>query len=115
MPQPDPADDPLRDLRERIADTRRAAERLAGDVPPQGWATPGAAREAHDDLAALAALVGALRDLVPPELREQVNDVLRQVLILLRDLLDHLVARLEAPDEVARAAASRDVQDIPVA
>ena len=47
-----PGDDPLSQLRERIAATQEAAERLAGEaaealrlagegrVPPAGWATP---------------------------------------------------------------------------
>jgi hypothetical protein len=115
MPQSEPADDALHDLRERIAETRRAAERLAGEVPAQGWASPRAAQDAHDDLAALATLVTALRELVPPDLRGQVNEVLRQVLLLLRAIVDHLVARLEAPDAVADATAQREVQDIPLA
>jgi hypothetical protein len=115
MPPPEPADDAMHELRERLAETRRAAERLAGDVPPQGWATPEVARQTHDDVAALAALVTALRELVPPELCGQVNEVLRQVLLLLRAIVDHLVERLEAPDAVADRTPQRDVQDIPLA
>jgi hypothetical protein len=111
MPPADPAD-PIDELRERIAETKRAAERLAGDVPPAGWATPGAAREHQDDLAALAGLVGALRDLVPPELREQVNEVLRAVLLLLRAAIDWLTTQLDEPPP---SAPQRDVQDIPIA
>lgn len=116
MPQPD---DNLHDLRDRIAETRRAAERLAAEVPIQGWASPGDARAAHDDVAALAGLVSALRELVPAELQGQVNEVLRQVLLLLRAIVDHLVERLEppAPGTGARPGppAGADVQDIPVA
>src|SRR5215210_4966373 len=93
--------EPLDDLRERLRATREAAERLAEDpprVPPQGWATPARADGAgdpNDELAALVALVAALRDLVPPELQQQVTDLIRQVLLLVRALVDHWIERLE--------------------
>jgi hypothetical protein len=108
--------DPLDDLRERLEATREAAERLAGDpprVPPQGWATPpraDGADAANDDLAALVALVQALRDLVPPELQEQVTELIRQVLLLVRALLDHWIERLEG-----ERGGEPDVEDIPIA
>ena len=110
--------DPLDDLRERLRATREAAERLGSDgprVPPQGWATPpraagGAAGTADDELAALVALVQALRDLVPPELQQQVTELIRQVLVLLRALLDHWIERLEPG-----RGAEPDVEDIPIA
>src|SRR3954468_19959315 len=108
--------DALDDLRERLRATREAAERLAADpprVPPQGWATPPRADGAggpNDDLAALVALVQALRDLVPPELQQQVTDLIRQVLVLLRALLDRWIERLE-PGRGAEPA----VEDIPIA
>jgi peptidoglycan/xylan/chitin deacetylase (PgdA/CDA1 family) len=114
MPHAEPADDPLSDLRARIAETRRAAERIAGEVPPNGWATPRAAREAQDELAALAGLLQALRDLVPPELEAQLNDVLRSVLLLLRAIVDWLVERLDAPPPAAAQPAAPRVQDIPL-
>lgn len=115
MPRDEPTD-PIHELRDRIAETRRAAERLAGEIPAAGWATPGAAREHQDDLQVLAGLVSALRDLVPPELREQVNDVMRAVLQLLRAVIDWLTERLETPAGGAGGSgAQRDVQDIPIA
>src|SRR4051812_22514365 len=110
----DPTDppDPLDDLRERLRATREAAERLAQDpprVPPQGWATPPRADGANDDLAALVALVQALRDLVPPELQQQVTDLVRQVLLLVRALVDHWIERLEG-----ERGGEPDVEDIPI-
>jgi hypothetical protein len=111
-----PADppDPLDDLRERLRATREAAERLAEDpprVPPQGWATPRTeAAGANDDLAALVALVQALRDLVPPELQQQVTELLRQILLLVRALVDHWIERL---DSDARGG-QPEVEDIPI-
>jgi hypothetical protein len=110
---PQDADDPLHELRDRIAETKRAAERLAGEVPPSGWATPGAAKEHSDELTSLVQLVAALRDLVPPELRDQVNDVLRAVLLLLRAVIDWLTAQLDEPS--GPPPPQRDVQDIPIA
>jgi hypothetical protein len=112
----DPTDrpDPLDDLRERLQATREAAERLAGDpprVPPQGWAPPPRADGAgDDDLAALVALVSALRDLVPPELQEQVTELIRQVLLLVRALVDHWIERLEG-----ERGGEPEVEDIPIA
>jgi hypothetical protein len=114
MAPPDPTD-PLDELRERLRATQDAAARLAEDpprVPPQGWATPPRAEGAAgptDDLAALVALVQALRDLVPPELQQQVSDLVRQVLLLVRALLDHWIERLDG-----ERGGEPEVQDIPI-
>ncbi len=108
MPPPDPTDH-LSDVRERIRAAQEAAGRIAQDIPPAGWATPEENRAAADEVEALAALLRTLRDLVPPELQQQVTDVLRQVLLLLRSLIDFWVARLDqapAPDGRGRAPAS---------
>src|SRR3954467_11280591 len=97
MAPPDPAD-PLSDLRDRLHATQEAAARLAGDegrVPPQGWAgAPRTDGGADDDLAQLVALLGSLRELVPPELQQQVTDLIRQVLLLVRAILDPGIDRL---------------------
>src|SRR3954451_16438866 len=98
MAPSEPAD-PLADLRERLRATQEAAARLAGEdrrVPPQGWAAPprddaGGGGGAGDDLAELAALLGTLRELVPPELQQQVTDLVRQVLVLVRAVLDRWI------------------------
>jgi len=120
QPDPDPAD-PLGELRERLRATQEAAARLAGGdagVPPQGWATPPRASAGDDDrapgldadLAALAAAVAALRELVPPELQQQVADLIRQVLLLVRAILDRWIERLEG-----ERGAEPEVEDIPIA
>jgi hypothetical protein len=115
-PQPDPAD-PLGELRERLRATQEAAARLAGDeprVPPQGWAAPPGAGDGapglDTDLAALAAAVAALRELVPPELQHQVADLIRQVLLLIRAILDRWIERLEG-----ERGGEPEVEDIPIA
>ena len=56
------------------------------------------------------ALLRALRELVPPELQQQVSDVIRHVLLLLRAVIDYWVDRLDAP-----RPAEVEVQDIPIA
>jgi hypothetical protein len=106
--------DPLSDLRDRLRETHEAAARLAGSdearVPPQGWASSSSGSSADDDIAQLVALLGSLRELVPPELQQQVTDLIRQVLLLVRAILDHVIERLE-PERGDEPA----VEDIPIA
>jgi hypothetical protein len=118
MPPPEPSD-PLGELRERLRATQEAAGRLAGGdarVPPQGWAAASAAgapdggAALNEELAALAAAVVALRELVPPELQQQVADLIRQVLLLVRAILDRWIERLEG-----ERGAEPPVEDIPIA
>jgi hypothetical protein len=124
------APDPLADLRARIAETKAAAERLhaqaedaratesRGEVPPNGWATPGDRGARADEVHALAELVRALRDLVPTELQGQVTEVLRQLLLLVRAIIDWWVDRLElesaGPGRRAQASPGARVEDIPI-
>jgi hypothetical protein len=98
--------DALHDLRERVHAAHEAAERLAGEARGHDWQRP----DARDELDALAGLLRALRDLVPPELQQQVTEVLRQVLLLLRAVIDYWVDRLEP----APPGAQIEVQDIPI-
>src|SRR5262249_17504904 len=100
MAPTEPDADRLAALRDQLRATQEAAARLAGsDVPPQGWAAPGAGAGAEepglgDELQQLVAAVAALRELVPPELQQQVTDLIRQVLILVRAILDRWIDRL---------------------
>jgi hypothetical protein len=129
MPQQSPTD-PLDDLRERVRATQDAAERLAADaarsaraqaeggIPPAGWATPHERATTRDELQEIASLLRVLRDAVPPELQAQLTEVLRQVLLLVRGLLDYWVERLEpagAGAGVAAADGPLEAQDIPIA
>jgi hypothetical protein len=115
-------DDPLAQLRDRIHATREAAERLAEEaseavraererrVPPSGWATQEERNHAHDELQALVGLLEALRDLVPPELQQQLRELIRQSLLLIRAIIDWWVERIDAlPDP------QPEIEDIPVA
>jgi hypothetical protein len=100
--------DPLSQLRERVHAAQAAAERLAGEAREHASELP--RRDTSDELDAVVALLRALRELVPPELQQQVSEVIRHVLLLLRALIDYWVDRLDAP-----RPAEVDVQDIPIA
>ena len=91
--------DPLTELRERVQAAQEAAERLAGE----------ARHETRDELEALVGLLRTLRELVPAELQQQLTETIRQVLLLVRALVDFWVERLEAPRPEAV-----EVQDIPI-
>ena len=87
--------DPLSELRERVHAAQAAAERLAGEAREHASELP--RRDTRDELDALVALLRALRELVPPELQQQVSEVIRHVLLLLRAVIDYWVDRLDAP------------------
>lgn len=86
----------------------------AGDArrpPPRGYATPGdpGSRSTTADIQALAALLDLGRTLLPPELRAQVAELVREILLLVRALIDWYLERVEA-----RRKAPVEVQDIPI-
>lgn len=108
--------DPIDDLRDRLRATQEAAERIAGRVPPQGWASEAERDATAGEVQALVSVLHALRDLVPDELWDQVREILRQLLLLLRAILDLVVDRISRPDPGARSGAGGpQVQDIPIA
>jgi hypothetical protein len=122
MADPEPTD-PLDALRAQVRATQETAERLVSDgVPPRGWegerVDPGAFGE---EVRALAAVLEALREMLPPDLREQVADLVRQLLLVLLALIDWLVAVIEERSGAARGAsaggpaATGRVEDIPIA
>ncbi len=112
---PDDPDDPIDELRERIRATQREAERLAGEIPPGGFETARENREHADEVQALAALLQTLRDLIPPDLQEQFREVMRQVLLLLRALVDWWLDRLDRDGAPAGGpVVAPDVEDIPI-
>lgn len=122
-------DDPLEDLRARIQATQEAAERLAreasdareahraGEEPPAGWRSEADHEARTGDLHALVTLLDSLRHLIPAELQAQLTEVVRQVLLLVRALIDWMVERLElgsGPGGRPGRADGPDVQDIPI-
>lgn len=133
MAEPPAAEDPLATLREHVRSAQQAAERLArqaqgrpgaqgqtpaadaprprdGGTPPSGWHSADSERQTGGEMQALAELVESLRALLPEELREQVNDLVRQILMVLRAIIDWMVGRLE------REGRGREieVEDIPI-
>ena len=113
-----PTDDPLDALRERIRATQEAAEQLAGDaprIPPQGWAAPGSGAEGapadrpRRELQQLVALLASLRDLCRRSSSSRSTDLIRQVLVLVRAILDRWIDRLEPG-----RGGEPDVEDIPI-
>src|SRR4051794_32693874 len=112
-PERPDAPDAMEELRARVRATQEAAERIMREqVPRRGWAAPPppGAGEAQSGLQALVGLLQSMVDLLPPELRHQVNELVRQVLLVLRALIDWLVDRL---DRGPRGDAP-EVEDIPI-
>jgi hypothetical protein len=123
--------DPLEDLSERLRSAQETADRLvreateaargatmaggdpAGDPrrpPPRGYATPDdPGRSTTADIQALAALLDLGRTMLPPELRAQVAELVRELLLLVRALIDWYLERVEA-----RRKTPVEVQDIPI-
>lgn len=116
--------DALDEIRSQVEAAHDAAERLVRDaeqtarsrfedVPPNGWASEEPPRSDDDELRAISALLelarDALRSTVPPELRDQLIDALRQLLQALRALIDWYLQRLDAP-----RPRTVDVEDIPI-
>ena len=99
-----PTDDPLDALRERIRATHEAAERLAGEQRKPG--DEETAREAQ----ALVSLLQSLRDLVPAELWQQIRELIRQLLLLIRAIIDWWVDRIEPPGPRGAAPEVEDIE-----
>lgn len=112
MAQTRPDDDPFAALRDRIRSTADAADRLA-DEAARGAGAAGSASEATQEAQALVSLLALLRDVLPDELRQQVTDLVRQVLLLVRAVIDYCVLRLESGPPASRAAPPV-AQDIPL-
>jgi len=109
------APDAMDELRARVRATQEAAERIMreGRTPPSGWAAaspPPGAERASSELQALVGLLQSLLEMLPEDLRRQVNELLRQVLLVLRALIDWLVDRLDR----GPPGGAPEVEDIPI-
>src|SRR4051794_7077692 len=115
-------DDAIERLRAQVEAAHEAAERVAqqaaaagekgAEVPPRGWASPGAQPQAGQEtpeVRAIVALLEIVRDLVPAEVSQQVMELVRELLLLARALIDLVVSRLERP-----RPADTEVEDIPL-
>src|SRR3954453_4766233 len=117
MPEPEHpgTPDPREGLRARGRAPQEAAERIMreGRTPPSGWAAaspPPGAERASSELQALVGLLQSLLEMLPEDLRRQVNELLRQVLLVLRALIDWLVDRLDR----GPPGGAPEVEDIPI-
>ena len=120
------------DLRERLRETTEAARKLAEEAradepsssssssdrpPPRGWESPRSEQSRSADIADLVLLAEqtsvlvaeVVRNLVPPELRRQFLDALRELLVAVRSLIDWYLDRIGKASEE-----SIEVEDIPI-
>ncbi len=115
--------DPLDELSQRVRAAQAAAEQVMAQAraagpgagpaqrpPPSGYATPHEpAGRGGAEAQAVAALLELARGLVPPDLRQALADLLRELLLLARTLIDWYLERLEQ-----RRRNPPEVQDIPI-
>ena len=134
---PTPADDPLSALSERLRSAQETADRLVREAteaaqqaagnpgagnpgpegsserrpPPRGYATSGsgAAGSSAADVQALAALLELGRTMLPADLRAQIAELVREILLLVRALIDWYLERIEQQRKTPV-----EVQDIPI-
>ncbi len=122
-----PGPDPLDELSQRVRAAQEAAERIleqassrprggdgaAGDraAPPGGYEAPAAdPRDARSaEAQALAALLDLGRGFMPPELRQALAELVRELLLLVRALIDWYLDRA-----AERREAPVEVRDIPI-
>ncbi len=80
-------------------------------TPPAGWreAEQTGSTRVGGELEQVLQLLGAVRDLIPPELQQRLVEAVRQLLLAVRALLDWYLERLED-----RRRSPVEVQDIPV-
>lgn len=121
--------DALDAVRAHLDDAHAAADRLVRDaqrraddaaatgpeeVPPRGWAAPSDSTPS-DEVRMLLALLDVVRRAVPPEVSRPMAEALRDLLRVLRTLIDHYLELLEAPagGEVAAEAEAAGDPDAP--
>jgi hypothetical protein len=123
--EPDLGADTLSRLEERLGKASEAAERLIAEVgtaargprtpPPAGWqaAEPDGdepqSRRGLGELETLLAVIGSLRELIPPDLQRRLADALRELLLAVRALIDWYLERAQQV-----RAEPAEVQDIPI-
>jgi uncharacterized alpha-E superfamily protein len=86
--------DPLEELRARVAAAQEATERLARETAS---AREEAAGLAGAEIHALAAAARSVRALLPDDLWEQLCDLIRGLLMLMRAILDRWIEALREP------------------
>jgi hypothetical protein len=113
--------DPLDRLRAQVDAAHQAAQRVAeqaasrtegADLPPGGYAAHGeqaGAGQDNPEVRALVALLELARDLVPADVQQQLVELIRELLMLARALIDLIASRLER-----RRFEGAEVEDIPL-
>ena len=113
--------DPLDRLRAQVEAAHEAAQRVAEeaaasavrtDIPPAGYAAPGeqgGAGQENPEVRALVGLIELVRDLVPADMQQQLVELIRELLMLARAIIDLIVSRLER-----RRPTETEVEDIPL-
>lgn len=125
MPRSKSEAEALERLRERLAATQDAAQKLAEEAraaaggsserpPAAGWDVPRGADEANAELEALISLLGTLREVLPPELRAQLADLVKALLVFVRAALDFAIGQLELAS-TSSSGEEPEVEDIPIA
>lgn len=105
-------DERLDELRDHLRVVRDSA---AAAIPKQGWAGSGDHQQPNvDEAEALLKALHALRELVPDELQEQLRETIRQVLLLVRALIDLAISRVEAGEPAHAAPPRAEAEDIPI-
>jgi hypothetical protein len=121
MPRSKSEAEALQRLRARLQATQAAAQALADEAaaersserpPPAGWDVPGRAEDANAEIEAFLSLLRTLRDVLPPELREQLAELARALLVFVRAVLDFAIERLELAE--GGRGDDPDVEDIPI-
>lgn len=128
----EPSIDPLETLSEQVRHAQETAERLVREAneaaqraaaegeagasghrpPPRGYAVPGPEEDRGSgaaDAQALVALLELARNLIPPELRQQMIELVREILLLVRAIVDWYLERIDQ-----RRKAPVEVEDIPI-
>jgi hypothetical protein len=95
-------------LARETADSARAAQ--AGRTPAGGWEVPRSGREATSELQLLIDLFERLRSMLPEDIQRQLSDLVRQLLLLVRSLIDWWLSRLDRGDPGREV----EVEDIPI-
>ncbi len=98
--------DPLEELRARIEAAQQATERLARETAA---AREEAAAAAGTEIHALAAAAQAVRALLPQDLWDQLCELVRGLLVLVRAILDRVIDALQEP-----SAPAPQVRDVPI-
>jgi hypothetical protein len=101
--------DPLDELRERVAAAQAAAEAPAEETAAVREELPRSAAAAGAEIGALAAVAQAVRALLPEDLWQQVCDLIRGLLILVRAVLDRWIEAFGASPQAGPV-----VRDIPI-